>query len=76
VSWALKKRYKPKEYIIYSKNKQQQKKPRKFPKSQERFILSGIEVPEASRTPNRHDQNKTSPQHVIKTTNTEKEKEY
>jgi hypothetical protein len=52
------------------------KKPRKFPKSQERFILSGTEVPEASRTPNRHDQNKTSPQHVIKTTNTEKEKEY
>jgi hypothetical protein len=32
-----------------------------------------IQGQEASRTPNRHDQNKTSPQHImIKTTITEK----
>jgi hypothetical protein len=36
-----------------------------------------IQVQEVSRTPNRHDQNRTSPQHIIiKTTSTEKKKEY
>jgi hypothetical protein len=37
-----------------------------------------IQVQEASRTPDRHDQNKTTPRHIIiKTTSTERlEKEY
>jgi hypothetical protein len=35
-----------------------------------------IQMQEASRTPNRPDQNRTTPQHIIKTTNTETKKEY
>jgi hypothetical protein len=54
-SWALK--------------KEKRCKPKgKFPKSQESFAHSGTE---ASRTPNRLDQNRTSLWHIIiKTTNT------
>jgi hypothetical protein len=47
----------------------QQNNKRKFPKSRENMP---IQVQEASRTPNRPDQNRTTPRHIIiKTTSTE-----
>jgi hypothetical protein len=58
------KRYKQKEFIIYSKNND-----RKFPKSREIYAHTAAGD---SRTPNRPDQNRTTPQHIIiKTTSTE-----
>jgi hypothetical protein len=35
-----------------------------------------IQVQEATRTPNRLDQNRTSPQHIIKTTSTKNREKY
>jgi hypothetical protein len=47
----------------------QENNSRNLPKSQERDT---IQVQETSRTPNRHDQNRISPQHIIiKTISTE-----
>jgi hypothetical protein len=66
-SWALKKkRCKPKEYIHNIFNKIITEN---FPNLQKDLP---IQEQEASRTPNRLDQNRTSPQHIIiKTTTTE-----
>jgi hypothetical protein len=40
----------------------QQNNNRKFPKSRENYA---IQIPEASRTPNTPDQNRTTPRHII-----------